>query len=259
MTRLDGHALPVRLYLTDEHPCAYLPGMRARTLFVDPRAHIDGRRAQSLQHRGFRRSGIHFYRPACPSCNQCVPVRVPAATFCPNRAQRRTIKRNADLSVRLLAARFVEEHYQLYEHYLAARHADGGMIDDLSRDSYRNFLLAAWGGETGLLELRQDKRLLAVAVCDLLADDLSAVYTFYDPEHSARSLGTFTILTQLAWARRQGWQALYLGYWIANCRKMAYKAQFRPLQVWDGQGWHTVAPDQPIMAPAAATACACRF
>jgi len=245
MTRPDPHPDALRLYLTGEHPCSYLPGQRARTLFVDPLTRIDGARAQLLQQTGFRRSGAHFYRPACHNCKQCVSVRVPVAAFRANRTQRRIAKRNRDLRINLRVARFSEEHYRLYARYLRARHADGDMIDDLSRESYRVFLLAPWGGETYLLEFCHEERLLAVAVCDLLEDGLSAVYTFFDPEQNARSLGTFAILTQIAVARRFGLHDLYLGYWIAGCRKMAYKAGFRPLEAWDGRAWRVFDHQQP--------------
>jgi len=226
------------LYLTAEHPCSYLDGRRARTLFVDPLARIDVVTYQALVDQGFRRSGAHVYRPACRGCARCVPVRLPVGAFRPNRSQRRNWARNApELAVIETPAVFDPDQFALYLRYLAHRHPDGGMADDASSESYRRFLVDPWGGETRFLELRLHERLVGIAVTDLLPHGLSAVYTFFDPELSARGLGTFAVLAQIATARRLGLPYVYLGYWIEASRKMAYKATFRPMEAWDGRGW----------------------
>ncbi len=147
----------LQLYLTGEHDCSYIDGLQARTLFVDPLARIDGERAQWLQQIGFRRSGQHFYRPACRGCQRCVPVRVPVAEFVPNRSQRRNLQRNAtDLELQYRSAELDPEHYALYERYLLQRHGDGDMADDVSVETYMRFLLAPWGGDTRFIEMRRD-------------------------------------------------------------------------------------------------------
>ncbi len=245
----QGGGERLQLYLTGEHPCSYLSTREARTLFVDPLARIDAARAQWLQQVGFRRSGPHFYRPACRGCRRCVPVRVPVADFAPNRSQRRTARRN-DAELRLIArpAILEPEHYALYERYVLSRHGDGDMADEVSVETYMRFLLAPWGGSTRFLELRlgadghqvQQARqgpLLAVAVTDVLGNALSAVYTYFDPDHAERSLGTYAVLTQIREAARLGLDYLYLGYWIGDSRKMVYKDQFRPIEAWDGRQW----------------------
>lgn len=248
----------LQLYLTGEHDCSYVDGLRARTLFVDPLAHIDAARAEWLQQIGFRRSGQHFYRPACRGCQRCVPVRVPVGSFSPNRSQRRNIARNdRELSVTLRPASLVPEHYQLYEHYLLQRHGDGDMADDVSVETYARFLLAPWGGRTRFLELRLSPAgavaeagapgaLIGVAVTDFFSDGLSAVYTFFDPAQSHRAPGTYAVLTQIREARRLGLKYVYLGYWISDSRKMAYKDGFRPLEAWDGREWRRFGKDEPI-------------
>ncbi|WP_295542822.1 arginyltransferase [uncultured Thiohalocapsa sp.] len=232
----------LQLYLTGEHECSYIDGLRARTLFVDPLANIDAARAEWLQQIGFRRSGQHFYRPACRGCQRCVPVRVPVTAFTPNRSQRRNAVRNdAELHIVTRPASLVAEHYQLYERYLLHRHHDGDMADDVSVETYARFLLAPWGGHTRFLELRRgsgdDAQLVGVAVTDFFSDGLSAVYTFFDPEESQRAPGTYAVLAQIREARRLGLEYVYLGYWIGESRKMAYKDGFRPIEAWDGRGW----------------------
>lgn len=236
----------LKLYLTGEHDCSYLDGQRARTLFVDPLARIDGNRAEWLQRMGFRRSGDHFYRPACRFCQRCTPVRVPVAAFRPNRAQRRNLARNGDVRISVMPAMLRPEHYPLYARYITTRHADGDMADDVSLASYARFLLAPWGGETWFVEGWLGERLLFVAVTDVFANALSAVYTFFDPDFAERGPGTCAVLKQLELAAGRGLEHVYLGYWIPGSRKMAYKDNYRPIEAWDGQHWRPFGRGEPI-------------
>lgn len=223
------------LYISPEHPCNYLPQRQARSVFVDPRVAMDKPLYGLLATHGFRRSGPYVYRPHCEGCQACVPIRVSVPHFKPDRSQKRVYRRNADLRCTSRVAEFDPEHFALYGRYVAARHPDGGM-DGGSEADYRQFLLSPWG-KTMLLELRLEGRLLAVAVTDELPDALSAVYTFYEPGIPARSLGTYAILMQIEEARRLGMAWLYLGYWIAESRKMSYKGRFRPFETLDADGW----------------------
>lgn len=238
----------LRLYLSGDHACSYLEGLTARTLLVDPLAAMDGTRYQLLLQRGFRRSGTHIYRPNCSNCRRCVPVRIPVARFFPNRSQRRNAAcNNRDLVLVERPARFDSEHYTVYERYLHSRHPEGGMSEDASPESYYDFLIAPWGGETLLLELRQDGHLVAVAVTDLLPRGLSAVYTFFDPIFSERAPGTYALLCQITAARSLGLDFLYLGYWIEPCGKMSYKARFRPLEALIAGSWTRFGRGEPIL------------
>lgn len=222
-------------YATPEHGCSYLPQQKATTMFVDPKASVDFKLYSQLSRLGFRRSGSHYYRPHCEDCRACIPVRLPVRHFMPSRSQRRTQERNRDLNVQLVDARFSEEHYQLYERYIFQRHQDGDMFPP-SRDQYRSFLID--GSEhTRFAEFRLGDTLIAIAVIDLLDDGLSAIYTFYAPDHGKRSLGTYAILWQIEEVRRRGEEYLYLGYWIKQCHKMAYKTKFRPIEMMTNDRW----------------------
>jgi arginine-tRNA-protein transferase len=198
---------------------------------------MSGRLYERLIEQGFRRSGAHVYRPACDRCQRCVPVRVPVRDFSPNRSQQRNARLNADLAVVKQPPAFHQAHYELYAAYVRSRHAGGTMAEEVSPHGYRGFLLQPWGGETLLLEMRLGERLLGVAVTDRLRESLSAVYTFFDPESSRRALGTFAILSQIELARTLDLSYLYLGYWIEECRKMAYKDAYRPIQAWRNGRW----------------------
>lgn len=225
----------LKFYATQPHACSYLPREQATTLFLDPSQPMDAGVYAELSDMGFRRSGDHLYRPHCQHCRACVPARIPAAEFQPDRQQKRILKRNADLQVRRLEAGFEEEHYALYARYIEVRHADGDMYPP-SREQYLSFLVRDLPF-TRFYEFRLGERLMAVAVTDELPNGLSAVYTFYDPDEERRSLGRYAILWQIGETARRGLKAVYLGYWIKDCRKMNYKTQYRPLELLVNQRW----------------------
>lgn len=231
----DAHASRLAFYATPPHACSYLPGRTAVTLFADPYARLSSRIYSRLAHYGFRRSGRHIYRPACPGCDACIPVRVPVAWFRPRRSQRRAWRQNEDLAVRERTAVLREEDFALYRRYVSSRHPGGGM-DHSTPEQYLEFLTSDWS-ETRFVEFRLDGALAMIAVLDRLEDALSAVYTFFDPDLHGRSPGTFAILWAIEQARRLGLSWLYLGYWIADCAKMSYKDQFRPLEQFRDGRW----------------------
>ncbi len=230
-------------FLTPPHPCSYLDDREAVTLFANPRFPVDNGLYTLLTRYGFRRSGNYIYRPHCNECQACVPVRVPAAEFQPSRRQRRIQRRNADLTRETLAPDFDAGHFALYRRYLASRHPGGGM-DDPDETSYRAFLTSTWSS-TEFNEYRSDGRLVAVSVVDRLDDALSAVYTFFDPDEERRSPGVFAIVDLIAQAAADGLAWVYLGYWIGECRKMAYKTEYQPLEYYVDDRWQRGLPGLP--------------
>ena len=224
-------------FVTPPQPCPYLPEREAVSLFAEPTV-LDNSVYSRLARIGFRRSGDQVYRPACGHCRACVPVRIPAGDFQLRRRDRRNLKLNADLSVRVTRAHFSEEHFRLYNAYLDARHPGGGM-DSPTPEQFRQFLIGSWS-DTWFLEVRRDNRLAAVAVTDRMEDGLSAVYTYYAPDLVERGLGRFCILRQIAYCRDLGLPYVYLGYWIEDSEKMAYKGQYRPLQALSDDRWVTL-------------------
>lgn len=224
----------LQFYSTAEYPCSYLPGRMARSEVAAPAHLIDAHMYSRLIEQGFRRSGLFTYRPQCRGCQACVPLRVDVANFRPDRTQRRVMRRHSDLVVRVLPLSWRADHFALYHRYQTRRHAGAGMDDDTEKQ-YRQFLLAS-GVESRLIEFRTDDgKVRMVALVDLLDNGLSAVYTFFDPDVQG-SLGTYGVLWQLDQCHQLGLSWLYLGYWIRESRKMAYKSRFRPAQVLvDGQ------------------------
>jgi arginine-tRNA-protein transferase len=230
----------IQFYLTAHYDCSYLPGRRARSQVATPTHMIDAHAYSALIRAGFRRSGQFTYRPHCEQCHACVPVRVEVARFVPNRTQRRCLKRNRHLSARFLPLDFKDEHYQLYRSYLGSRHAGGGMDRD-GPDQYTQFLLSS-NVDSVMVEFRDGETLVMVAVVDQIEDGISAVYTFFDPARDRDSLGVYGVLWQIELAKRLELPYLYLGYWIGESPKMAYKQQYPPLEgLIDGR-WQLMAP-----------------
>ncbi len=220
---------PLLYYLTAPYPCSYLPGRLARSQVATPASLVDTGVYSEMARLGFRRSGDFVYRPRCDGCAACQPVRVVVAEFHPRRRQRRCLTRNQDIGLNVLPLRFEEGHYQLFQRYQAARHAGGGMDKD-DREQYRAFLLTS-PVDSRLFEFTLAGATIMVSLVDVLQDGLSALYTFYDPEHAKRSLGVYNILAQIGLALDMDLPYLYLGYLIDDCRKMAYKRDYHPLEV----------------------------
>ncbi|RXR05273.1 arginyltransferase [Pseudoxanthomonas composti] len=243
---MGSNALPrsgdeLQLFHTGEHPCGYWPNRTARDLVLDPRDPRLPTFYPTALEWGFRKSGNLVYRPHCQGCRACVPVRIDVNDFHPDRSQRRALKANARVETRVVQNERTAEHLALYQRYLASRHAGGGM-DTHGAAEFEQFLVGSWS-QGRFLELREDGRLIAVAVTDLVPDALSAVYTFFEPELERRSLGTLAILRQIEWARRDHRRHLYLGYWIQGHRKMDYKRRYRPLEYFDGRRWQIMPVD----------------
>ncbi len=243
--RMDqGREEPAALqafHVLPETPCPYLPERNERKLFTDLATPGGQHLYDSLSRAGFRRSHRFAYRPACTNCQACVPVRIDVRSFRTGSSLRRVKRRNADLWTQQRPAQATAEHYRLFARYVDSRHGDGDMAVMTFADYQA--MVEESVLDTRLHELRDPEgELMAVALVDWLDDGPSAVYSFFDPSQPERSLGTRIILQLLDDALACGLPYLYLGYWIAATRKMAYKTRFRPLEALGMTGWYVLEP-----------------
>lgn len=228
---------PHFFFTTAPLPCPYIPGRLERKI-VTELSGVDAEALhESLSRAGFRRSHSIAYTPACPGCNACIPVRVVCNDFTPDRTMRRILKTNEQLVARRVQARATAEHFRLFARYQESRHVGGDMAL-MGFYDYRSMVEDS-PIDTFLIEFRRpNNELAAVCLADQLADGLSAVYSFYDPDQPKLSLGSYVVLWLINEAVRTNLPYIYLGYWIAESRKMAYKSRFQPLEAFGPGGWH---------------------
>jgi arginyl-tRNA--protein-N-Asp/Glu arginylyltransferase len=237
---------PPQFFMTAPNKCGYLPNRIERKVFT----HLVGMRASGLNdlltQAGFRRSQTIAYRPACDQCSACVSVRVPVDAFKPSRNMKRVLEANSDLVGLIITNKATSEHYSLFRSYLGDRHSDGGMMEmsvlDFSlmiEDSHVKTQLIEYRrrGPDTFINGRGTGPLLATSLTDILSDGLSMVYSFFDPDLSDRSLGTYMILDHIQRTKSLGLPYLYLGYWINGSKKMDYKARFTPQERLGLNGW----------------------
>ena len=225
----------LQFFQTQPHNCSYLDKQTASTVFLNPKQTIDQALYAQLSEYGFRRSGKHIYKPLCADCNACVPMRIPVQLFSPSKSQKRVLNKNSNLKYTIVSSIDTDEHYQLYERYINERHHDGDMYPP-SRDQFDNFLGNEWHS-TCYYEFRDNGKLIATSVADVMDNGISAVYTYYDPSENKRSLGRFVILFLIQQTKKLDLASLYLGYWIKNSHKMNYKSAYRPLEIQSGNQW----------------------
>jgi leucyl-tRNA---protein transferase len=224
--------LRVRLVTLPEHECPYRPGRVATS-----RAMLASQMSPEVYHRfmdaNFRRSGRLIYQPVCVGCRMCQAIRLRVDAFRPNKSMRRCLTRNADMTVGIESPAPTQEKYQLYLKYQTQWHeshtdTDWNAFVEFLYDSPVRTIEFVYRDRQGVLQ--------AVGICDVSADSLSSVYFYFNPEAQQRGLGTLGVLKEVEYARSLGIAYYYLGYWVADCKAMRYKANFQPSELLQTDG-----------------------
>ena len=227
----DEATISLPLFQGEAHACPYLPGLTARDEFIHA-ARLNSRIYQEMMDHGFRRSGRAIYRPACDGCRMCVPLRVPVSRFRPSRSQRRVLRRNSDVSVETQSPSCTDEKWKIYVAYLRFQH-DGAMSE--RREDFEQFLYDS-PTETVEMVYRESGRVMGVGIVDRCPDCLSSVYFYFDPNEARRSLGVFSTLMELSACWEWNLPYWYAGYYVRDCGRMSYKANFQPYELLGADG-----------------------
>lgn len=232
-------APPLTFFHTLSMPCPYLDGRMERRIVCDLSSRRGRHAHDTLARAGFRRTQHLAYRPACVDCSACVPVRIRVEDFAFTKSHRRVLKANADLVAEWVPNEATREQFELFQAYQINRHSDGEMAN-MDFADYASMIERS-PIETHVIEHRDpDGTLRAAILIDVQDDGPSAVYSFFDPEYERRALGRYMVLDLVRQADLGGKPFVYLGYWIEDCRKMAYKAKFRPVEGLTRDGWKTL-------------------
>jgi arginine-tRNA-protein transferase len=228
----------IQLGVTGEHHCSYLPQQAERLVFTLPDQPLSPEIYHQLMGANFRRTGTQLYRPYCNSCQACQAVRIQAGQVVLRTSQRKLLKKaqKAHWHYRIIPGGDAMQYFDLYQHYIRGKHA-GGVMDPPDPEHLHSMFECDWL-DILVLEQYQQTQLIGVMILDQLPDGLSAVYSFYQPEHEL-ALGKLAILAALEFLADQSASFLYLGYFISDCQKMAYKADFRPQQRLIAGNWQS--------------------
>jgi len=227
----------IQFYVTAPYACGYLPEQQSQSLIATPQHLVNGYQYSELIQLGFRRSGQFVYRPHCEGCHACISVRLPVAEFQASRSQKRAFKQHQSLEVLINRPSFDEAQFNLYQAYQASRHQ--GAEKEEGVDQYRDFLIQS-NVDSLSVSFLLNGQLKIVSIVDIVEDGISAVYTFYDTQDTQASYGTYSILWLIEWCKQLGLPYLYLGYWIQDSPKMAYKRNFMPQQALMNGQWQRI-------------------
>ena len=225
----------IKFYTTTEYNCSYIDKMDAQSLVVTPYKSINQNTFQDLIEKGFRRSGQYIYKPNCKSCTACIPIRLSVKKFLPSKTQKRTYIKHGSFIIREAPLSFKKNHFDLYLKYQNKRHS---FINNEQNnlDDYNDFLIKS-NVKSKLIEFWDGDLLKIVSIVDIVSDGISAVYTFYDPDDKKVSYGTYSIIWLINWCKAQQLKYMYLGYWIGECKKMKYKTNFKPYELYIKGYW----------------------
>ena len=183
----------------------------------------------NLTKRGWRRFGRMFFRPICSECNECQSIKIDVKNYNFSKSERRVIRKNAHLTALLRHPTSTNKHVELFNKYHKFMHEKKSW--DINQTDPKNYFYSFVDGheEFGyeMLYFEGDK-LICIDLLDILEDGISSIYCYYDPEYLHLSIGKYTLLRQILFAKQNNLDWIYLGYYVKDCPSLAYKEQYKP-------------------------------
>jgi arginine-tRNA-protein transferase len=223
-------------FSTEPGPCAYLPHRSSR-FRVRGFAGLEPDEYARLLEAGWRRFGRTMFAPACSACRECVPIRIPVRAFRPSKSQRRVLSKNRDVTLEIGEPRVDDERLELYRRFHAARSRTRGWPPAGTNPGAYVETFLDNAAPTLEFRYRLGRSLVGIAYVGEASNALNSIYAYIDPRLGRRSLGTFDVLTEIQETARRGKEHLYLGYYVAGCQSMAYKASFSPHELLRDGSW----------------------
>lgn len=235
--KMSRSPLPTEVlhFIEPQRSCSYIPTERAALEYrMFPT--LSASELDHLISRGWRRFGVHVFRPACSACRQCVPIRVDVKKFRPSKGQRKTQRRNQHVRVSLHHPSVTREHLRLYNAWhedMTARR--NWPLQQSSPSEYAEGFLSGDFPSGRELRYFDGEELIGVGLIDQLPQALSSAYFYHAPSWRPWGPGTFSLLCEIELARRLDLDYVYLGYWIGACASMSYKNRFVPYEILTGR------------------------
>ena len=221
-------------FCTLDYECSYLKGRQVR-MYYKYVSHSNAIFNSAVIQRGWRRFGNYYFYPICNGCNECKSLRINVNSFKPSKSQRKAINKNKETKYIIQKPTVTNEHINLYNKYHKWKEKkDGWRYREISPQEYfENFAEGAYDFGKEVLYFRDDK-LVAIDLIDITQDGISSIYFIYDPDYAHLSLGIYSLIKQVDFAKilKKDW--IYLGYWVDGCKAFEYKTNFKPLEILDG-------------------------
>ena len=218
-------------FVIDDKPCPYLKGKVAKTKY-----HLINncgeKECKSYVEHGWRRFGKLFFTPICDGCDECKSMRIDVRSFQMSRTMKRILKKNADTRVIIRRPTLTSDHLNLYEKYHNRMNEKKAWnTEGISSSDYYNSFVDGYGTFGYEFLYIRDNKLIGVALVDILPNAMSSIYCFYDHDYEKYSIGTFSVLKQIEYAKKMEIDYLYLGYWVEENNSLSYKSKFKPHEI----------------------------
>lgn len=188
-----------------------------------------------LWAEGWRHFGVWFFRYSIIKEQNkqlhIIPLRIQLEKFYPGKSQRRIIKKNSDLEIKIQQTVIDDERRALFN--LHKTRFKKNIPDSL--ETFLGDFPSIIPCKNIEIALYQKGTLIAASYLDIGCEAVSSVYAIFNPMYSKRSLGIYTMLLEIMYAKKHNFKYYYHGYATIEPSEYDYKKSFRSLQYYDWQ------------------------